>query len=134
MAQQDSVNAHERQLMALDLRKAGMQYAAIAQQLNYRSAAGAFAAVRSALKRTLKEPADELRQLEVSRLDAMLAGLWIKARKGDNYAIDRVLRIMERRAKLLGLDKLPKVDMIMPGGEKVIFEVVYQDDNKPINE
>lgn len=48
--------------------------------------------------------ASELRAEEVSRLDGMLGGIWVDARKGNLSAIDRVLKIMERRAKLLGLD------------------------------
>lgn len=48
--------------------------------------------------------AAELRAEEVSRLDAMLAGLWPDARRGHLGAVDRVLRLMERRARLLGLD------------------------------
>jgi hypothetical protein len=52
----------------------------------------------------VQEPAEELRTMEVARLDQMLLGLWPKAIKGDTWAVDRVLKIMERRAALLGLD------------------------------
>ena len=41
--------------------------------------------------------------LELDRLDAMLAGLWAAATSGDCAAVDRVLKIGERRDKLLGL-------------------------------
>ena len=43
--------------------------------------------------------------LELQRLDAMMAGIWNDAVSGKAHAIDRVLKIMERRAKLLNLDK-----------------------------
>jgi len=34
----------------------------------------------------------------------MQVALWSSAMKGDPKSIDRILRIMERRARLLGLD------------------------------
>jgi hypothetical protein len=37
----------------------------------------------------------------------MLLGLWQKASRGDPASVDRVLRIQERRARLLGLDADP---------------------------
>jgi hypothetical protein len=98
------VASHERKLQALELRKAGVPFQAIADKLGYRSASGAFAAVKAALRDTLREPADALRELELARLDAMLLGLWRRAQSGDDKAVDRCLRIAERRARLLGLD------------------------------
>ena len=99
------VRAHERHLQALELRKAGVTYEVIATQLGYANASGARKAVVSALKATLREPAAELRELELARLDAMLLPLWRRVQSGDEKAIDRALRIMERRARLLGLDR-----------------------------
>jgi hypothetical protein len=52
-----------------------------------------------------REQAQELRALEALRLDQMQAALWQQATDGDVRAIDRILRIMERRARLLGLDE-----------------------------
>lgn len=100
----NKVASHERKLQALELRKAGVSFQAIADALGYRSASGAFAAVKAALKTTLREPANELRELELARLDALLLPLWRRAQGGDDKAVDRCLRIMERRARLLGLD------------------------------
>jgi transcriptional regulator len=48
--------------------------------------------------------AKELRAVEVSRLDAMLNSVWDAAMRGNLNVIDRIIKIMERRAKLLGLD------------------------------
>jgi len=42
--------------------------------------------------------------LELERLDVMLLALWRRVQNGDERAIDRALKIEERRAKLLGLD------------------------------
>ena len=98
------IKAHDRQLEALALRKAGVQYADIATKLGYRAASGAWRAVRAALKKTLQEPAEELRVLAEARLDAMLLAIWPQVAKGSHGAIDRALRIEQRRAELRGLD------------------------------
>ena len=102
--QQRKVNANERQRQALELRKGGVDYATIAQHLGYKDQSGAWRAVNRALTATLQEPADELRKLEVERLDAMYLAVATGIRNGNLGAIDRGIRIMERRAKLLGLD------------------------------
>lgn len=101
---QRRIEAVEKQKQALELRKAGATYEAIAKKLEYANASGAEHAVKAAMKATVQDAADDVRNLEVERLDAMLLGLWKSANSGNLGAVDRVLRIMERRAKLLGLD------------------------------
>jgi hypothetical protein len=101
------VTSLERKLQALELRKAGASYRTIAERLGYASASGAHKAVASALKATLREPAGEVRTLELERLDAALLAIWRRVQNGDDRAIDRLLRIMERRARMLGLDATP---------------------------
>jgi len=96
--------AAERQARALGLRKAGHGSATIARALGYASASGAHKAVDTALRALVAEPAAELRALELARLDELLAGLWAEARRGNVAKVDRVLKIMQRRADLLGLD------------------------------
>lgn len=105
-----AIEANDRQRQALELRKAGVGYQAIADRLGYKDHSGAYRAVKTALRKTLQEPADELRAVEVERLDAMLLGLWTKAKAGDLLAVDRVLKIMDRRADLLGLDAPRRVE------------------------
>lgn len=96
--------AAERQRQALLLRRGGASYDQIAQRLGYRDRASAYRAVLAALEQTLREPAEEVRALELERLDALLLAHWPAATSGNVEATDRVLRIMERRARLLGLD------------------------------
>jgi hypothetical protein len=125
----NQLTSHERKLRALDLRKAGATYQMIADQLGYGGPSGAYKAVTSALKATLKEPADELRTMELERLDAMLLPLWRRVQNGDERAVDRVLRIMERRAKLLGLDapaKRPVSGSEDDGPVRIIIEYVSE--------
>lgn len=112
------LTAAEKQAEALRLRTAGVPFAEIARRLGYRGESGAHKAVMTGLKKTLQEPADELRIMEAERLDRMLAGLWDKAITGDTWSVDRVLSIMERRARLLGLDTPPRHD---PSDEMAAF-------------
>lgn len=117
------VQALDRTSRALELRKSGATFAHIANELGYANESGAYKAVMRALKKTLQEPADEVRMLEVERLDALLSGLW--ARKNTPEVTDRILRIMERRAKLLGLDSPVRSD-VTSGGE--VLPIVYVND------
>lgn len=105
------IEATEKQAKALELRKAGWTYEAIASAVGYSGNTGARKAVESALKKTIQEPADEVRRLEIERLDTLLRGLWDAAIDGKLFAVDRALRIMERRAALLGLDAPAKQDV-----------------------
>ena len=50
------------------------------------------------------EPLDQIRRLELFRLDKLQSAIWPAAMLGDIAAIDRVLACMTRRARLLGLD------------------------------
>jgi hypothetical protein len=99
---QRQLDALPKKLQALELRKAGLSYDAIAQEMGYKTKVGAYNAVMAALKKTLQEPADDLRKVEVARLDELLMTMWEK-RHLPLYT-DRIIKIMERRAKLLGLD------------------------------
>lgn len=106
---EQQLQASERRKQALQLRLAGASYDEIASRLGYSDRGSAWRSVMAALKATLQEPADELRKLELERLDRLLLGVWGQAAKGNQGAVDRALRIMERRAKLLGLDAPTKV-------------------------
>lgn len=114
------IEAAEKRARALELRKAGATYDQIARQVGFSERGAAYRAVQTALLEITQEPAQEVRQLELERLDAMLLGLWPAARKGKEGAVDRVLRIMERRAKLLGLDAPVKAEM----GGKLSYEII----------
>jgi preprotein translocase subunit SecD len=126
MSQQDAVNALDRQLKALELRKAGVEYGEIARALGYKWKSGAFAAVKRALHEVKQEPCLELIKLEVERLDKMQVALWAKAQHGDYGAVDRIIRIMERRARLLGLDAPEKQEV----ATRVILEIEREADRE----
>jgi len=102
--QQARVKAHDRMMKALEFRKAGLSYEEIAHRTGYKTPQAAWKAVQSALNRSLKEAGEEVRTIELQRLDAMMLPLYARAKKGELGAVDRLLKILERRAKLLGLD------------------------------
>ena len=90
----------------LHLRMAGYSHREIAAQLGI-APSSAYKRVRHALDEVNKhnlDTAEQLRALELLRLDELLSALWDTAIAGDLKAVDRVLKVMERRAKLLGLD------------------------------
>jgi hypothetical protein len=47
---------------------------------------------------------DEIRKMDLTELDLLQRALRVSARSGDVQAVDRTVKIMERRAQLLGLD------------------------------
>ena len=96
--------AKQRSAQAIALRIGGATYPAIASVLGYNSPQAAAKAVGDSLAATVREPSDELRSLELERLDALFLALWPAAKRGVLGAADRCLRVMERRARLLGLD------------------------------
>jgi hypothetical protein len=119
------VRARLKEGQALELRLYGANYQGIADQLGYADAAGAYKAVIRALERVVTEPAKEVLQLELDRLDRMLGSVLGQAVSGHLGSIDRVLRIMERRDKLLGLETAQKIEHT--GEVEFVFRVEYGD-------
>ena len=97
----------DRRRRALKLRMKGLTYSDIARQVGYASPSGAYEAVRAALESDGGAAADEIRKLHMARLETLLEAIWDAACRGELQAIDRVLRVLDRQAKLLGLD-LPR--------------------------
>lgn len=100
-------NAQDRAIQALKLRKLGFQYEEIAAQCGYNNKGAAWNAVQRLLSKYKTEAVNELRIVETARLDDLLRPFMLRAMKGEKDAAFVVLRIMERRAKLLGLDAEP---------------------------
>jgi predicted transcriptional regulator len=131
----DSVLAREREKVAIELRKSGATYEAIGDQLGV-SAQAAHQHVQRALKRIIdetNETADEVRTIELQRLDRALQAIWRRVLQGDVHAIDRSIRIMERRAKLLGLDAPTKVEAEVGPVQIEVVRVPYER-GRPVEE
>jgi hypothetical protein len=103
----------------MQLREAGVSFEKIAESLGYRDRSSAYKAVMAGLRAARLEPAKALRQLELRRLDKLWLALWAQATaKPPDYAsFDRLIKIMQRRAALTGLD-INKLALTNPTGEK----------------
>jgi hypothetical protein len=128
----------ERQLQVLRMRATGATYDDIAKALGLGNRGVAHRIMQKALKDVIKEPVQEVVQLELARLDRLLAAIWGPAIgvvqinglttnvPPDLFALDRVLSIMQRRAKLLGLDapikKQISGEFVMKGAAEQIAE------------
>jgi hypothetical protein len=124
-----------RDAEAAELRAQGLSSREIAEQLGFADKGEAHHAVQRALLAIVKEPAEKLRTLELARLDAMYeAAMGVLERRhvtvsngkiiylGDEpleddapvlAAIDRLLKVQERRARLLGLDAPKQLDVAL---------------------
>lgn len=112
----------DREIRVLELRRAGLTWQRIAEEVGYADHTGAYAAYKRAIKRTMQQPADELRNQEIDRIDRLQLAAWPNAMKGDTKSILTIVRLMERRAKLLGLDMPIKIEQEITtweGGESI---------------
>lgn len=124
-----------RDAEAARLRTRGLTYRQIAAELDMAGPGKAYEAVRRVLAETTQEAADDLRTVELERLDLMYqaalkvletehltishgkviyrddTGLPLADDGPVLVAIDRMLKIQERRAKLLGLDAPTKANV-----------------------
>ncbi len=102
----EKMRAKERRQKVLDMRLLGASLRRIADKIGV-----SHETVRNDLQKALEElseteraKAEHLRGLELQRLDVALNAIGSKVLEGDLGAIDRWLKISERRARLLGLD------------------------------
>lgn len=95
--------AREREAKALDLRCLGYSLEKIARELGWSQPSSASKAIERALSRISLGAAKNLRDLELERLDMLQRSLAAQIVRGHLGAIDRMLRIMDQRARLLGL-------------------------------
>ena len=102
------VNAGMRVTQALELRAKKLTYDEIASQCGYSDRASCYRAVQRELDRRVVTNVDEMRKQEADMLDQLHTVCWEmamdKSNRGRLFAVDRVLAISERRAKLMGLD------------------------------
>lgn len=129
----------ERRAFVLALRKGGMTYRKIAaaavqrfgidqlpdgwdERYAYKDVMRELARLRE----TMAEDGETVRQIELDRLDRLTEALWSRATDGDEAAIDKVLRIMDRRAKYLGLNRPEGIEVSGPGGGPIQAESVVR--------
>jgi len=112
-----NLEAAERRNRVLDMRLLGASLRQIAKKVNC-----SHETVRLDLQRALRELHEEqtdkmehLRGLELSRLDLAWQAIANKVLEGDLAAIDRFVKLSERRAKLLGMDEPTKISLPVNG-------------------
>jgi len=101
----------ERENKIIELRRAGATWAVIAERVGYASASGAYNAYQRIAERVIRPNLEEYRDMELDRLDRLQMGVWAKALNGDSRAVDSVLRIIDRRTRILGLDAPKEVNL-----------------------
>lgn len=120
-----AIPAAEKRSRAIELRRAGSSYEQIAKDVGFANRGTAFRAVQIGLRESLQEAGSEdLRSLELERLECLQRSRWSKAVGGDDKAFDRVLAIMKRRAELMGLDAPVKLQHGGDGSKPVVVKVL----------
>ncbi|MGP4995521.1 hypothetical protein [Glutamicibacter ardleyensis] len=131
MAQKTSANdvkTHARRIKALQLRAARLTYQQIADRLYNGDRGNCYRDIQKAMSNQEKEAVNEVRAQEILLLDELARPQIKKALEtGDDKAVTAVLRIMERRAKYLGLDAPTQVEQTGSGG----FAVLVSQDMLP---
>jgi hypothetical protein len=126
------VKIKQRQQQALELRKGGATYLEIGAALGV-TKQRAYSVVMAAvddLNGILKETAVTIRAIELERLDSMQMGLW--PQRKNPRVVDTLLRIAERRARLLGLDAPVRTALTDADGGPVVFALKSILDEGPI--
>jgi hypothetical protein len=105
------LESRERAGRAFEMRKAGLSYQQIARALGYKTSRVAYNAVQRTLRMCVAEPAEGLRQLELQRLETIIARRWHAALvDGDGASLRAILKACEMRCRLLGFfESTPQV-------------------------
>src|SRR4051794_10994308 len=102
---QSLAQARWKRMRAVELALEGRSYDEIASAVGYSHRGSAHRSVTKALAERQVEAVGELRRTEVERLDRLQASVWPKAMSGDVGAAQLIVRIIDRRIRLLGLDR-----------------------------
>lgn len=107
----EGIARHERDLKNVQLRKAGVDWQTIADQLGYSSPGHAYNQFMRVMRDYPREDVETVREVIYDRYEAIVRALWAKVLKGDTWAIDRVNRALELQAKLMGANRPEKLEV-----------------------
>lgn len=118
------LKVEERREKALHLRRNGWSIREIARTLGC-SPTLVHRDLTEVLERTM-ESADEYarqeRELSLARIDAALKAMETKLERGDLDAVDRLVKLETRRARLLGLDAPTRTELTGAAGAPVSLD------------
>jgi len=104
----ETIARAERDQRAVDMRRAGVSWDAIARALGYSDSGHAHRSFMTYMHNYPKETVEQSRQVELDRLDQLQAAIWqqclASGSSNQHWAIDRMLKISDQRARLLGLN------------------------------
>ena len=128
-----ALDAHARRQTALALRRRTFTYRRIASEMGI-SEASAYTYVKDAyaeLNRVQNESAEALREQELDKLDELEQRLSDLLPDAEADAVTKLtgqlLRIAERRAKLLGLDAPTRTQVTGDDGGPLTIRIVHDD-------
>jgi hypothetical protein len=104
---EDKSSVRERERQAVELRNARMTYQDIADRVGYSGPGAAREAVLRCYQRDIVQNVEEIRNTELATLDAMAQALYPKARRGDEKAVEALLKVMKERRKYIGGLEVP---------------------------
>ena len=121
-----TLKTSELRRKAMELRTLGLSYQQIADQIGCSKSAA-----HKAVMHSLNEVAEEIKKqgkqniaLDLQRLDWIIREAMKLALKGDLHAMDRILKAIDRRAKIFGYDAPQKIAHTTPDGEEQAQGVV----------
>ena len=133
------IDTAERRAFVLDLRKTGATYRQIAKVAvekfgldklpKHWDERSAWKDVKRELEKLYREmavDAEDIRQLQIERLNRLLLAVWERALQGDLGAVDRALKLVAQLCQLQGANMPDKVDMTTDG-QPITFHVVREE-------
>lgn len=112
--------AAARRVRAVELKTSGYTYAQVADELGYSSRGTAYNIVTKALREQTAEAVADLRDLENARLDALQVALWDAAIDGDVSAVVAVVKIVQARVHLNGLEPVRDGIQVSPQTPRIL--------------
>jgi predicted transcriptional regulator len=109
-----------RRIRAVELLASGCTYQQVADQLGYTSRGTAYAVVAKALREQTAEAVADLRDLENARLDALQVALWDAAMTGDVRSATVIVKIVQARVHLNGLEPVRDGFGVMPTAPRTV--------------
>lgn len=118
----------EKRSRVVDLAKTGMSYRKIAAEVGYASPQSVANRIAewAAETKPSAEATEELRKLQCEQIDALFEALW--PRRDEDAAVDRLVKLMDRKARLMGLDLERNVNInVLPTAEQMAAFLGWDD-------